>query len=134
MWRSAERAVVVAHCGGAVGHDDFGVADGRRVFPVHAKAERPAGWFVRTVQPAQPRQTARASFPPRFAGDLPALVLGAWLVVAGRKQVPRFPRVRHFVKRVLIPAKLERPPLTWREGEQTKWRHVLLRQRGDGGA
>jgi len=134
MWRRAERPIVVTHRGGSAGHDDFGVADGRRVFSVHAKAERPAGRLVRTVQSAQPREAARASFPPRLAGDLAALVLGAWLVVAGGKPVPRLPRVRHIVEIVLIPPKLDRPPLAWCEGEQTKWRHVLLWQRGDGGA
>ncbi len=134
MWRNAERAVVVAHRGGAVGHDDFGVADGRRVFPVHAKAKRTARRLVRSVQSAKPRPTTCATFPPRFQGDLAALVLRAWLVVAGGKPVPWFPRVRHFVERVLIPAKLEYPPFAWCESEQTKRRHVLLRQRHDGDA
>lgn len=133
MWRCAERAVVIAHRDGPIGDDDFRVADGRRIFSVHAKAERPARWFVRTMQPAQPRQAARASLPPRFAGNLTPLALSTGFIVAGGEPVPRFPRVRHFVERVLIPAKLERPPFAWREGEQTEWRHVLLRQRGDGG-
>ncbi len=133
LLRSAERPIVVTHRGGPIGHDDFGVADGRRVFSVHAKAEWPARRLVRTVQPTQPRQAARAGFPPRFAGDLAALVLGARFVVAGGKPVPRFPRVWHFVKHVLIPAKLESSPFVWREGKQTKWCHVVLRQCDDGG-
>jgi hypothetical protein len=49
LLRSAERSIVVTHRGGPIGDDDFGVADGGRVFPVHAKAERTARWFVRTV-------------------------------------------------------------------------------------
>lgn len=125
---------MVTHRGGTFGHDHFGVADGRRVIPVHAKAERPARRLVRTVQSAQPREAARADFPPRLAGDLAALVLGAGLVVAGGKPVPRLPRMRQFFEGMLIPAKLEYPPFALREGEQTKRRHVLFRQRGDGGA